>query len=143
MRAKKRLLTKYNTPPNGSPLWLLSYIQVITDREKIAGQFVISGSQNLLPMGSIAQSLAGRVAIFNLLPFSLEEIRQTDFALPTYEDYILKGFYPRIYDLDLDPTNWLNDYLKTYVERDVRQILNIGDLGIFRQFLEICAGRTG
>jgi len=94
-------------------------------------------------MGSIAQSLAGRVAIFNLLPFSLEEIRQTDFALPTYEDYILKGFYPRIYDLDLDPTNWLNDYLKTYVERDVRQILNIGDLGIFRQFLEICAGRTG
>jgi hypothetical protein len=122
---------------------LLSYIQVISDREKIAGQFVISGSQNLLLMGSIAQSLAGRVAIFNLLPFSLAEIHQTPFALPTYEDYILKGFYPRIYDLDLNPTNWLQDYLKTYVERDVRQILNIGDLGTFRQFLEICAGRIG
>ena len=122
---------------------LLSYIQVITDREKIAGQFVISGSQNLLLMGGIAQSLAGRVAIFNLLPFSLEEIRQTDFALPTYEEYILKGFYPRIYDLDLNPTTWLQDYLKTYVERDVRQILNVGDLGMFRQFLEICAGRIG
>ena len=122
---------------------LLSYIQVITDREKIAGHFVISGSQNLLLMDSIAQSLAGRVAIFNLLPFSLEEIRQTDFALPTYEDYIFKGFYPRIYDLDLNPTNWLQDYLRTYVERDVRQILNVGDLGTFRQFLEICAGRIG
>ena len=122
---------------------LLSYIQVITDREKIAGQFIISGSQNLLLMQSITQSLAGRVAIFNLLPFSLEEIRQTHFALPNYEDYILKGFYPRIYDLDLNPTTWLQDYLKTYVERDVRQILNVGDLGTFRQFLEICAGRIG
>jgi predicted AAA+ superfamily ATPase len=122
---------------------LLSYIQVITDREKIAGQYVISGSQNLLLMDSIAQSLAGRVAIFNLLPFSLEEIQQTHFALPTYEDYILKGFYPRIYDLDLNPTTWLQDYLRTYVERDVRQVLNVGDLGTFRQFLEICAGRIG
>lgn len=122
---------------------LLSYIQVITDREKMAGQYVISGSQNLLLMDGIAQSLAGRVAIFNLLPFSLSEIHQTRFALPTYEDYILKGFYPRIYDLDLNPTEWLQDYLRTYVERDVRQILNVGDLGTFRQFLEICAGRIG
>ena len=122
---------------------LLSYIQVITDREKIASQYVISGSQNLLLMDSIAQSLAGRVAIFNLLPFSLAEIQQTHFALPTYEDYILKGFYPRIYDLDLNPTTWLQDYLRTYVERDVRQVLNVGDLGTFRQFLEICAGRIG
>ena len=68
---------------------LLSYIQVIADREKIAGQFIISGSQNLLLMQSISQSLAGRVAIFNLLPFSLEEINDTHFALPTYEEYIL------------------------------------------------------
>lgn len=122
---------------------LLSYIQVITDREKIAGQFIISGSQNLLLMQSISQSLAGRVAIFNLLPFSLEEIKNSVFALSTYEEYILKGFYPRIYDLDLNPTNWLQDYLKTYVERDVRQLLNVGDLSTFRHFLEICAGRIG
>ena len=122
---------------------LLSYIQVITDREKIAGQFIISGSQNLLLMQNIAQSLAGRVAIFNLLPFSLQEIQNTHFALPNYEDYIFKGFYPRIYDLDLDPSDWLQNYLKTYVERDVRQNLNVGDLATFRQFLEICAGRTG
>lgn len=95
---------------------LLSYIQVAVDREKVPGQFVISGSQNLLLMESVAQSLAGRVAIFNLLPFALEEIRDTAFAMPAYEDYVLKGFYPRIYDLDLNPTNWLLDYIKTYVE---------------------------
>lgn len=122
---------------------LLSYIQVITDREKIPGQFVISGSQNLLLMESIAQSLAGRVAIFNLLPFSLEEIRGTSFAQATYEDYLFRGFYPRIYDLDLNPTAWLLDYIRTYVERDLRQIVNVSDLGTFRQFLEICAGRIG
>jgi len=122
---------------------LLSYLQVKTDREKIPGQFIISGSQNLLLMEGISQSLAGRVAIFNLLPFSLEEIHTTDDALKTYEDYILKGFYPRIYDLDLNPNQWLNDYIRTYVERDVRQIINVGNLNTFRQFLEICAGRIG
>ena len=122
---------------------LLSYIQVTVDREKIPGQFVISGSQNLLLMESVSQSLAGRVAIFNLLPFSLEEIKETAFALTNYEDYILKGFYPRIYDLGLDPTSWLLDYIQTYVERDLRQILNVSDLGAFQQFLEICAGRIG
>ncbi|MFM9951000.1 MAG: ATP-binding protein [Saprospiraceae bacterium] len=122
---------------------LLSYIQVGVDKEKVPGQFIISGSQNLLLMESISQSLAGRVAIFNLLPFSLEELQDTPFALPNYEDYILKGFYPRIYDFDLNPTNWLLDYIQTYVERDLRQILNVSDLGAFRQFLEICAGRIG
>lgn len=122
---------------------LLSYLQVITDREKIPAQFIISGSQNLLLMEGISQSLAGRVAIFNLLPLSLEEIKATDYALKTYEDYILQGFYPRIYDLALNPNQWLNDYIRTYVERDVRQIINVGNLNTFRQFLEICAGRIG
>jgi len=122
---------------------LLSYIQVTVDQANIPGQFIISGSQNLLLMESVAQSLAGRVAIFNLLPFSLEEIQPTNIALLNYEGYILKGFYPRIYDLDLDPTTWLLDYIKTYVERDLRQIINVSDLNTFRQFLEICAGRIG
>ena len=126
---------------------LLSYIQVITDREKIPGQFIVSGSQNLLLMESVSQSLAGRVAIFNLLPLSLEEVfgsAQTDRVVQlSYEDFILKGFYPRIYDQNLDPTAWLLDYIQTYVERDLRQVVNVSDLGTFRQFLEICAGRIG
>jgi hypothetical protein len=122
---------------------LLSYIQVIVDEARIPGQFIISGSQNLLLMESVSQSLAGRVAIFNLLPFSLEEIKDTAFALPDYEHYILKGFYPRIHDLNLNPTDWLLDYIQTYVERDLRQVINISDLSAFRQFIEICAGRIG
>ncbi|GAA0878729.1 ATP-binding protein [Algoriphagus jejuensis] len=122
---------------------LLSYIQVITDQAKIPGQFILSGSQNLLLMEGVSQSLAGRITLFNLLPFSLEEIHDTPYRLASFEEYILKGFYPRIYDMDLDPTKWLQDYLKTYVERDVRQLLNIGNLHTFRQFLEICAGRIG
>jgi predicted AAA+ superfamily ATPase len=134
----KAIIDEVQHAPN-----LLSYIQVAVDRDKIPGQFIISGSQNLLLMESVSQSLAGRVAIFNLLPFSLEEISQTAFALPAYENYLLKGFYPRIYDLDLDPTTWLLDYIQTYVERDLRQIINVSDLGAFRQFLEICAGRIG
>lgn len=122
---------------------LLSYIQLAVDRDKIAGQFIITGSLNPLMMQNITQSLAGRVAIFNLLPFSLEELQHTSFALPDYENYILKGFYPRIYDLDLAPMTWLLDYIQTYVERDVRQLINVSDLAVFRQFLEICAGRIG
>jgi predicted AAA+ superfamily ATPase len=122
---------------------LFSYIQVISDQEKVAGQFILSGSQNFQLIESISQSLAGRVSIFNLLPFSLEEIKNSPFEMESYEEYLLKGFYPRIYDLDLDPYRWLQDYLSTYVERDVRQLLNIGDLALFRQFLEMCAGRIG
>lgn len=122
---------------------LLSYMQVAVDQNNRPGQFIISGSQNLLLMQSVAQSLAGRVAIFNLLPFSLEELSQTPYELSRYEEYILKGFYPRIYDQNLNATNWLLDYIQTYVERDVRQLLNVQDLNTFRQFLEICAGRIG
>lgn len=122
---------------------LLSYMQVMADQSQRPGQFIISGSQNLLLMQNIAQSLAGRVAIFNLLPLSLTELTHTPFAQPTYEDYILRGFYPRIYDRNLNPTTWLLDYIQTYVERDVRQLLNVSDLNTFRQFLEICAGRIG
>ncbi|MBP9076652.1 MAG: ATP-binding protein [Haliscomenobacter sp.] len=122
---------------------LLSYIQVTVDKEQLPGQYILSGSQNLLLMEQVAQSLAGRVSIFNLLPFSLEEIQHTPFALQDYENYLLKGFYPRIYDRDLNATDWLLDYIQTYVERDLRQVMNVGNLGAFRQFLEICAGRIG
>ena len=122
---------------------LLSYIQTIVDENKRPGQYVLSGSQHLLLMESVSQSLAGRLAIFNLLPFSLEEIDHTPFAQAQYEDYIFRGFYPRIYDHNLDPTSWLGDYVQTYVERDLRQVINVSDLGTFRQFLQICGGCTG
>lgn len=122
---------------------LLSYIQVITDRENRPGRYIISGSQNLLLMERVPQSLAGRVAIFNLLPFSVEELENTGYLEQDYEQHIVKGFYPRIYDKGLNPNEWLSDYIQTYVERDLRQVINVSDLGAFRQFLEICAGRIG
>lgn len=122
---------------------LLSYIQVVADRENRSGQYIISGSQNLLLMERVSQSLAGRVAIFHLLPFSIEELETTGYLESDYEQHIIKGFYPRIYDRGLNPNEWLLDYIQTYVERDLRQIIQVTDLGVFRQFLEICAGRIG
>ncbi len=91
----------------------------------------------------ITQSLAGRVAINTLLPFSISELRTT---LPTDDDYIphlFKGFFPRIYTPEIQPHDWYANYITTYIERDVRQIKNITNLHTFQQFLKVCAGRTG
>ena len=122
---------------------LFSYIQVKVDENKQNGQYILTGSNNFLLFEKISQSLAGRVAIFNLLPFSMNELTDTKFCFNTAEEYLFNGFYPRIYDQRLDPSKWLSDYIKTYIERDVRQIINIGDLGTFQKFLKTCAGRVG
>ena len=121
---------------------LFSYIQTKTDNDKIPGQYILTGSQNFLLMESISQSLAGRVAIINLLPFSYNEIKdhsnvEDPFAL------IYKGFYPKLYVDDLSPTIWYRNYIRTYIERDIRQIQNVHDTKTFQTFLKICAGRTG
>jgi predicted AAA+ superfamily ATPase len=124
---------------------LFSYIQTIIDTHNKPGMFILTGSQNFLLDENISQTLSGRVAVLNLLPFSLEELAGTSFDL-TLSDYpraLFKGFYPRIYDFDLDPRDWYPGYVQTYLERDVRQIKNITDLGIFRRFMRLCAGRTG
>ena len=123
---------------------LLSYIQVISDEEKIPGQFILTGSQSLILGEKISQTLAGRTAILKLLPFSLSEINKLkqikDFS---YEDYIFKGFYPRTYDQDISPEEFYPFYLETYVQRDVREIQNVRDLNTFTNFVRLCAGRTG
>jgi uncharacterized protein len=121
---------------------IFSYIQLAVDEDRTC-RFVLTGSQNFLLLQKISQSLAGRVAIFTLMPFSTGELAGTSFETTEYEEYLIKGFYPRIYDQDLIPAEWLNDYIRTYVERDVRQIINIGDLHRFQQFLKLCAGHTG
>ena len=122
---------------------LFSYIQLIVDEERENGRFILTGSQNFLLTEKINQSLAGRVAIYNLLPFSIEELKQAGYKITSYETYLLKGFYPRIYEENLDAGKWLSDYIRTYIERDVRQLINIGDLALFQNFLSLCAGRTG
>jgi predicted AAA+ superfamily ATPase len=121
---------------------LLSYIQVLVDEKKKTGQFILTGSQQFEVITNITQSLAGRTALLKLLPFSIEEIKGIK-EIPSIDDLLLKGFYPRIYDMDLNPTQALGDYIETYVERDLRQIISIRDLGLFQKFLKLCAGRIG
>jgi len=118
---------------------LFSYIQVFVDEHQKPGQIILTGSQNFLLMESISQSLAGRVAIFHLLPLSLEEIGQ---ALPL-KDQILKGFYPRLYQNEIDPNLFYENYIATYVERDVRLIKNVQNLSQFQIFMQLCAHRVG
>jgi len=122
---------------------LFSYIQTIVDRGQQSGQFVLTGSNNYLLQENLSQTLAGRVAILKLLPLSIEEIVNAGYQINNYEEYIFKGLYPRIYDHLLNPEIWYANYIQTYIERDVRLIKNISDLGAFQRFIKLCAGRIG
>jgi len=122
---------------------LFSYLQGIVDERSETGQFIITGSQNFLLMEKISQSLAGRVAIINLLPLSLDELKLEKLLPFSYQDYIFNGSYPRIYDEKIHPPDFYPSYIQTYLERDVRNISNIMNLTIFKTFLEIAAGRIG
>lgn len=121
---------------------LFSYIQTIVDSSKKRGQFILTGSQNFLLHEKISQTLAGRVAIMNLLPFNFNELSIAD-AEQDFSEYIYKGFYPPIYDRIIEPTDWYPNYIRTYVERDVRQVKNVSDLNSFTLFVKLCAGRIG
>ena len=135
---------------------LLSYIQSAVDEDPATGRFVLTGSQNFLLMGKVAQTLAGRCGILNLLPFSraeLEDQFQPEPGAPpdlfsnshtklALWETLFTGFYPRIHDQGIPPEIWLSDYVQTYIERDVRSLSNIGDLNLFARFLALCAGRA-
>jgi len=122
---------------------LFSYIQVLVDEKKQPGMFVLSGSQSFLLHHRISQSLAGRTAIFKLFPFSIAELRAGDISFTSFEDYLFTGFYPRIYDQQIDPEDFYPSYIQTCVERDIRSLQNIQDLNAFIRFLGLCAGRVG
>jgi uncharacterized protein len=122
---------------------LFSYLQVKVDEDRIMGQFIISGSQNFLLIENITQSLAGRVAIFKLLPFDLMELSQQNMLNENLDHTIVRGFYPSLFDRPILPEEYYPNYLETYIERDVRTLINVRDLSIFRKFLGLCAGRVG
>lgn len=122
---------------------LFSYLQTIVDESRQMGQFILSGSQNFQLLHKITQSLAGRVALFKLLPFDFEEMKSGGLLAETFPEACLNGFYPAIYDRDIDPTTFYSNYIQTYVERDVTELANIRDLRQFRTFLSLCAARTG
>lgn len=120
---------------------LFSYIQSYVDKSGSSGQFILSGSQNFLLHNKISQSLAGRSAVLKLFPFSLIEIYKKTFK--NLYKTLFNGFYPGIYDKHISPTDYFPSYIQTYIERDVRQLVNISDLNTFQKFVKLCAGRTG
>lgn len=122
---------------------LISYIQTIVDHKDREGLFILTGSQQFDLMNTISQSLAGRTAIVQLLPFSYDEAYQKDDTENDLNSVLYKGFYPRIFDKNLDPGEAMQFYVNTYVERDLRKLINIKDLSKFDIFLKLCAGRTG
>ena len=138
---------------------LFSYVQTSVDQDDSPGRFILSGSQNFLLLKSVSQSLAGRCAILHLLPFSLNELegrqpikissigrglpRRRSAGGADVMETLFQGFYPRIHDKGLDPQRWLRDYYQTYVERDVREIVNVDDIETFGRFVRLCAGRNG
>jgi predicted AAA+ superfamily ATPase len=122
---------------------LFSYLQTRIDEEQRPGQFILTGSQQFNLMAGITQSLAGRVALVSLLPFTLSELHSVELGPKTLEHLLFSGLYPPIYDRGLDPGIWHGNYVSTYVERDVRQMINVRDLSTFQRFVRMCAARSG
>jgi len=122
---------------------LSSYIQVIVDEKSKNNMFILTGSRQLEIMDTVSQSLAGRTAVLKLLPFSITEMTRGYKKTEETDNYIFKGFYPRLHEQNIPAAHFYSDYLQTYVERDVRKILQVKNLSLFERFIRLCAGRTG
>ena len=122
---------------------LFSYLQTKVDEDKIMGQYILSGSQNFQLMQSITQSLAGRVALFKLLPFDYQELQTAGWLSDDYAVNLQRGFYPAIYDRKIPSKIFYSNYIQTYVERDLSELIQVKNLKLFRNFISLCAGRTG
>ena len=121
---------------------LLSYLQGAIDADPTPGRWILTGSHNLALLESVSQSLAGRTAVLHLLPLCRGEVTRFDRHPRSLDEALFAGGYPRIFDRDLDPSEWLGSYVATYIERDVRTVSNVGDLTAFQRFVQLCAGRT-
>jgi predicted AAA+ superfamily ATPase len=123
---------------------LFSYLQTLVDsRPERMGGFILSGSQNFHLMERITQSLAGRVALFKLLPLDIQELKDAHLLAEDPLDQLLHGFYPALYDRKIAPAVFYSNYVQTYVNRDVTELLEVKDLRLFQNFLGLCAARAG
>jgi predicted AAA+ superfamily ATPase len=118
---------------------LLSYMQELVDADDRPGRFIVTGSQNFVLSSQLSQSLAGRMALVTLLPLSYKEL---GFAM-TWPEAVIKGGYPRLHKYEIAPFDYYSAYLHTYIEQDVRQLQYIENLLLFKNFLQLCAGRAG
>lgn len=122
---------------------LLSYMQTIVDAEKKKGYFIVTGSQNFLVDEALTQTLAGRMAVLTLLPLSIRELSASGVLPDKFETLIYKGSYPQVYAQKISIERLYTNYIRLYVERDVRQIRSVSDLSTFAKFMRLCAGRIG
>ena len=122
---------------------ILSYLQGVIDRDPTPGKFVLTGSHQPLMHQAVTQSLAGRTAILELLPFSLHELSLYSRPAQSAFEHVFQGFYPRLHENQLDPQRFYKAYLSTYVERDLRMLIHLKDLSLFENFLRLLAGRIG
>lgn len=122
---------------------LLSYMQGIVDQGYRPGYFIITGSQHFLLYEKITQTLAGRIVILTLLPLAISELKSAHLLQDDVESLLIKGCYPRLYVQPISPATWCANYISTYVEKDVRQVLQITDVVSFQRFLKLCAARVG
>lgn len=122
---------------------LFSYLQEVLDRSNEKAQFILTGSNNFLLQESISQSLAGRIAFFQLPTFSIQELHHANWLLNDEDDLMIKGCFPPVYDQQVPSPDWSRNYISTYIEKDIRQLRNINDLFVFERFLSLLAGRCG
>ncbi len=122
---------------------LFSYIQTRVDEKNETGMYILSGSQNFLLIEKISQSLAGRVAVLKLSPLSIHELQEARLLQKNVNEWLFTGGYPRIYDKQIEPTDFFPYYIQTYMERDVQTLRNIGNFLTFHKFLKLCAARVG
>lgn len=122
---------------------LFSYLQGIVDEDPIPGKFILTGSQQFGLLAGVSQSLAGRVGMTTLLPFSLSELPAAVQSSLSLDTLIIKGFYPPLHVREISPGDWFSSYIATYIERDIRQLLRVQDLSLFQRFVRLCAGRNG
>ena len=122
---------------------LFSYLQTRVDERQRPGEFILTGSQQFGLLSGITQSLAGRAALLTLLPMTYDELKHAGKVGRNLDKNLFDGAFPPIYDRGLEPHPWYGNYVRTYLERDVRQLINVHDLGTFQRFLKLCAGRTG
>jgi hypothetical protein len=145
-RDAKEFLKRYSTPIIIDEIqrlpMLLSYIQVECDKSSAKGQYILTGSHQPALKAEIAQSLAGRTAILQLLPLSIEELTEAGIQLDR-DEYLFKGFMPQLYEENIDITRFYRNYYMTYVERDARQLVNIRNFSSFEIFIKLLAGRVG
>ena len=122
---------------------LFAYLKTFVDKDPTPGKYVITGSQQFNLMAGITESLAGRAAFLSLLPFSAAELNSSGFCPEDPFELMLKGFYPPLYDREISAEDFYSAYIASYVERDLRQLVNVKDLSVFQNFVKFCAARTG